>query len=259
MRLKANCHRGISLLTVGCDISLNPMAEKGVGRDRIMIGIETARGERLGSKLVQLCDPAPPVSSAVNVSLIRCKTSFTRFSNSFIPIACNKILIRALYLLSRRPIKLYTVKNRLEVGNNPVTGTPENTSLPRRGSAPNHHQTNMSKAGPDSPRTMLAQPNVVCPNYRPVFCSGANSNLEFSSAETEIPDDPSTTAGSTPHKVGRSATSSKGSARKMIGGDVANSVTTGLDSVHIELRQRLQNVRCINQARPIELECFAGW
>ena len=50
----------------------------------------------------------------------------------------------------------------------------------------------------------------------------------------------------------------QGSAGKMIGGDVANSVTTGLDSVHIELSQRLQNVRGINQARPIKLDVLPG-
>ena len=102
-----------------------------------------------------------------------------------------------------------------------------------------------------------SQSNIVSFDQRAVLLSGANSNLEFSGQKLKLrmirrplPDPLRIRPG-----VGDLI---QGSAGKMIGGDVANGITTGLDSVHIELSQRLQNVRGINQARPIKLDVLPG-
>ena len=50
-----------------------------------------------------------------------------------------------------------------------------------------------------------------------------------------------------------------GRAGEMVGGHVADAVAAGLDRVHLDVRQRLEDVGHVAQLRPVELDVRAGW
>ena len=46
--------------------------------------------------------------------------------------------------------------------------------------------------------------------------------------------------------------------RKLICRDVANCISAGLNRMHVDVRERVENVGCIDQTRPIELDILTG-
>ncbi len=50
----------------------------------------------------------------------------------------------------------------------------------------------------------------------------------------------------------------RGSAREMVGGDVADGVARGLDRMHVDLGQRIQHIRDVVQLRPVILDVLTS-
>jgi hypothetical protein len=157
-----------------------------------------------------------------------------------------------LVLVVPPSLAVVDVQDRLEVGQQVGLRQelPHRLADHRRAPEPAAHDhlvARLARVAPHHP-----EPDVVRLGHRPVVRRAGDRDLELARQPGEL----GVIRRPLPDQLGggpRVLDLVGGGAREMVGGHVADAVAGGLDRVHLDLRQRLEHVRHVAQARPVEL------